>query len=72
MAKLIIAVVLAGWVAAIAILSVQNATPISLKFFGLQSIQIPFGVVLALFAAAGMVLAAIALGMLGELKRPSR
>lgn len=72
MGKLIIAVVLAAWVVAIAILSVQNATPLSLRFFGLESIQIPFGVVLALFAAVGMVLMAIALMLFGGLQRLSR
>jgi uncharacterized integral membrane protein len=40
---------------AIAILSVQNYTPVSLKFFTSQSIQIPFGIVLAFCAGAGMV-----------------
>jgi uncharacterized integral membrane protein len=55
MTKLIAALLLAVWVAAIAILSAQNGAPISLQFFGLRSIQIPLGMLLAFFAAASMV-----------------
>jgi uncharacterized integral membrane protein len=65
MARSIIGIVLALWVVAIAILSVQNATPISLQFFGLSSIQIPVGVMLAFFAAGGMVVAVV-LGQPGK------
>ncbi|NEP46198.1 MAG: DUF1049 domain-containing protein [Okeania sp. SIO2H7] len=59
-----IAVLLALWVVAIAVLSIQNvfvvdtvgnATLVSLKFLGLSSIQLPLGVTLALSAAIGMV-----------------
>lgn len=61
MTKLIAALLLAVWVAAIAILSAQNGTPISLQFFGLRSIQIPLGMLLAFFAAASMVGTALVL-----------
>lgn len=54
-ANLLISVVVAVWVIAIAIISVQNATLISLKFLTLQSIQIPFGLVLAFSAGLGLV-----------------
>lgn len=67
MAKLLVALIPALWVALIAIVSVQNATPISLQFLGLRSIEIPFGVVLALFAAASMVLTALLLPALSGL-----
>lgn len=53
-ANLLISLIVTGWVSAIAIVSVQNATPISLKFLGFQSIQMPFGVALAFCAGAGM------------------
>jgi uncharacterized integral membrane protein len=53
--NLLISVVLAVWVVAIAIISAQNATPVSLKFFTYQSIQIPFGLVLAFSAAIGLI-----------------
>ncbi|KGF71756.1 hypothetical protein DO97_15890 [Neosynechococcus sphagnicola sy1] len=43
------------WMAAIAILAVQNATPASLQFFVWQSIQIPIGVILAFSLAMGLL-----------------
>ncbi len=43
------------WVSAIAILAVQNAEPISLRFLGFQSIQFPIGLILALSATAGIL-----------------
>ncbi|GAB1540675.1 hypothetical protein NUACC21_33440 [Scytonema sp. NUACC21] len=54
-ANLLIAIVVAVWVIGIAILSVQNAELVSLRFFTFRSIQIPVGVVLAFCAAIGMV-----------------
>ncbi|CBN57672.1 lipopolysaccharide assembly protein LapA domain-containing protein [Kamptonema sp. PCC 6506] len=56
---LLISVVVATSVSAIAILSVQNATPVSLNFLFFQSIEIPVGVVLALSATAGILGGAI-------------
>jgi len=50
----------ATWVGAIAILAVQNFTPISLRFLAFQSIQIPVGLVLAFSVGLGLVGAAIA------------
>ncbi|MEH2353987.1 LapA family protein [Nostoc sp.] len=47
--------VVAVWVIAIAIISVQNATPVSLKFLTFQSIQIPMGLVLAFSAGIGLI-----------------
>jgi len=57
---ILICVILAVWVGAIAILSVQNATPVQLSFLGLQSIQMPVGVVLAFSVAIGSISGAIA------------
>jgi uncharacterized integral membrane protein len=68
MIKLVFALVPALWVAAIAIVAVQNATPVSLRWLTLESIQIPFGVLLAFGAAGGMVVMALVLMLLG---RPS-
>lgn len=60
--NLLISLVLASWVIGIAVLSVQNATPVSLTFLlGFRSIQMPVGVVLAFSAGAGLVGGAIAL-----------
>ncbi|HIK46593.1 MAG TPA: DUF1049 domain-containing protein [Leptolyngbyaceae cyanobacterium M65_K2018_010] len=74
MVKLLFAVIPALWVVAIAIIAVQNATPVSIRLLNLQSIEIPLGVVLAFCAAAGMVVAAILLLVLGgkPLKRSAR
>ncbi|MEH2281954.1 MAG: LapA family protein [Nostoc sp.] len=47
--------VVAVWVIAIAIISVQNATPVSLKFLTFQSIQIPMGLVMAFSAVVGLI-----------------
>ncbi|QDL07998.1 DUF1049 domain-containing protein [Brasilonema octagenarum UFV-E1] len=53
--SLLISIVIASWVMGVAILSVQNAQPVSLKFLTFQSIQIPVGLVLAFCAVVGMV-----------------
>lgn len=53
--SLLISVVIAVWVVAIAIISVQNATPVSLKFLIFQSVQIPMGLVLAFSTAVGLI-----------------
>ncbi|TAE60802.1 MAG: DUF1049 domain-containing protein [Nostocales cyanobacterium] len=53
--NLFISIVIAGWVLAIALISVQNATPVSLRFLVFQSIQVPFGLMLAFWVAVGLV-----------------
>jgi uncharacterized integral membrane protein len=58
-ANLLASLVVAFWVIAIAIVSVQNAEPVALKFFSYQSIQIPFGLVLAFSAGFGIISIAI-------------
>ncbi|MBE9137604.1 DUF1049 domain-containing protein [Nodosilinea sp. LEGE 07088] len=65
MIRLVLALVPAVWVVAIAIVAIQNATPVSIRLITLQSIEIPFGVLLAFCAAAGMVAAALVLLVLG-------
>lgn len=59
LAHVLTSIVLAAWIAAIAILSIQNITPISLKFLMFQTIQIPFGIVLAFSVGVGAIGAAI-------------
>ncbi|MDZ8091649.1 MAG: LapA family protein [Nostoc sp. DedQUE05] len=54
-APFLTSLVVAVWVIAIAIISVQNATPVSLKFLTFQSIQIPMGLVLAFSAVVGLI-----------------
>ncbi|MFZ1026219.1 MAG: LapA family protein [Limnoraphis robusta] len=51
--------ILAVGMSAIAIVSVQNATPVSIKFLTFESIQIPVGVILAFSVAAGLIFTAI-------------
>ena len=50
-----ILLIIAIWVVAIALISVQNATPVSLRFLGFQSIQIPLGLMLAFSVAVGLL-----------------
>ena len=56
---LLISAILAVWIMAIAILSVQNASPVTLKFLAYESIRLPVGVVLSFSAAAGAIIGAI-------------
>ncbi len=65
LAVLLTSLIVAGWIGAIAILSVQNFTPVSLKFLQFQSFQIPAGLVLALSVGVGVVGAAIVPPLLG-------
>lgn len=57
--NLLTSFILALSVAAVAILAVQNAAPVSVKFLVFQSIQIPVGVVLAFTAAIGTVIGSL-------------
>ena len=46
----------AGYIAAIAIFSIQNIKPVSLKFLTLQSINLPVGVLLTFCGAVGIII----------------
>lgn len=59
-ANFIVALIILSWTVGVAILSVQNATRVSLRFLNYQSIEIPVGVVLAFCFGLGMVGVAIA------------
>lgn len=59
-ANLLTSIILAAWIAAIAILSIQNITPISLKFLVFQTIQMPLGIILAFSVGIGAIAGAIA------------
>jgi len=65
MIRLAFAVMTAVWVVAISIIAIQNATPVSIRLLNLQSIEIPFGVLLAFCAAGGMLGMAVLLLVLG-------
>lgn len=60
MTNLITSLIVATWLAVIAILSVQNATPVALRFLLWQSIEIPVGIVLAFSTGIGLMTAAVA------------
>lgn len=55
MINFLVAIALSTWVSAIALVSVQNATPVSLQFLMLRSVQIPMGLLLGFSASIGMV-----------------
>lgn len=59
-ANLLTSLVLAAWIGAIAILSIQNITPISLKFLNYETIQIPIGIVLAFSVGIGAIAGSLA------------
>ncbi len=53
---LIISLITAAWIVGIALLSVQNASIVNLKFVFWQSIDLPWGLVLAAAVGAGFVI----------------
>lgn len=55
------------WLAAIAVLAVQNATAVSLSFLGFSSVAIPLGTLMGFAVALGLLGGAIAIA----LTRPS-
>lgn len=58
-ANLVISLAVAFWVIAIAIISLKNVTPVSLKFLTFESIQLPFFLVIAFSVGVGIVLTAL-------------
>jgi uncharacterized integral membrane protein len=61
MTRFLTSLILALWVSAIALIAIQNATPVSLQFLNVQTIEIPLGLVLAFSASIGMVATAAVL-----------
>jgi uncharacterized integral membrane protein len=59
-ANLLTSLVLAAWIGAIALLAIQNVTPVSLRFLNYETIQIPMGIVLAFSVGIGAIVGAIA------------
>jgi lipopolysaccharide assembly protein A len=56
MTNLIISTIVAAWVVTLALLSVQNASIVSLKFVFWQSIDLPWGLVLAGAVGFGFII----------------
>ena len=59
MPNFLISLLITVWIIGVGILSVQNATLVSLKFLSLRSIELPIGMVLAFSAALGLIGAAL-------------
>jgi uncharacterized integral membrane protein len=58
--NLLTSTIVAGWISAIAILSVQNYTAVSVKFLSFESIEMPVGIVLGFAVGLGLIGGAIA------------
>ena len=58
-ASLLASLLMAAWIGAIAIFSIQNIQDVSIKFLIWQSINFPLGVLLAFCAGLGMVLGSL-------------
>ena len=61
MVNFLVSLVLAAWVSAIALVSVQNATSVSLQFLVWRSVQIPLGLLIGFSASVGVMGAALVL-----------
>lgn len=59
--KFLIFLLIALWVSAIALISVQNATPVTLRFLVFESVQIPIGLLLGFSTSLGILGAALIL-----------
>lgn len=68
MANLLTSLLVGFWIVAIALISVQNFTPVTLRFLQFQSVQIPLGIVVAFSTALGVVGTAVLLPLLGGSK----
>lgn len=55
MVNFVVSSLTAIWVSAIALLSVQNATPVTLRLLGFQTVPIPIGLLMGFSASAGLV-----------------
>lgn len=50
---------MAAWLGGVALFSIQNVTPVSLKFLGFASIQLPVGLMLSFCVGSGLILGAV-------------
>lgn len=73
MKTVILALVVGFWVSAIALIAIQNAKGVTIRFLLLQSVEIPFGLVLTFAFVLGMVGTALLLPLLrGSLGRSQK
>ncbi|MEL7050497.1 MAG: DUF1049 domain-containing protein [Cyanobacteria bacterium J06634_6] len=68
MVKFLVVAIPAVLVIAIAIFSVQNATPVSVTFLSATTVGLPVGIWVALAIGAGMLGTAILLSLFGKKK----
>lgn len=54
--QLMIALIMAAWLLTMVLLSIQNVTPVSLKFLLFESIDLPIGLLLTFSLCGGLVL----------------
>jgi uncharacterized integral membrane protein len=57
--NLLNSLILAGWIGAIAVFSIQNIQNVSLQFLIWRSINLPIGVLLAFCAGGGIILGSL-------------
>jgi lipopolysaccharide assembly protein A len=57
--NLLSSLLVAAWIGAIAIFSIQNIQAISLKFLNFASINVPIGILLALSTGIGAIIGSI-------------
>jgi uncharacterized integral membrane protein len=56
MVNLVVSVIAAVWIALIALLSVQNASLVTVQFIFWKSIELPWGIILAAAVAIGFLI----------------
>jgi uncharacterized integral membrane protein len=71
MTKFLLALIPAVVVVGVSIISVQNATPVSITFLAFRSVALPFGIWMGFGLAAGMIGTAAILTAFGESPRRS-
>jgi uncharacterized integral membrane protein len=71
-AHFLISILMAAWIGAIAVFSIQNIEAVSLKFLTFESIQFPVGVLLSFCLGTGMVVGASAPWLWPRPKRTKR
>ncbi len=57
--------IVAGWIMTMAVFSIQNITPVTLRLFTFESIRLPVGVLLAFCLGVGFFLGALLPALLG-------
>ncbi len=67
-ANLLTAIILSTCLLLVAAVSIQNVTPLSLRFLTWESVQIPFGIILTAAVAVGLLLGAVLPVLVGSRK----